>query len=151
MSSLLMERSEDLVGLFAAKKAVLASAQLDLGNAATRLFLHMALECWDFDDNPAGATPLRYFGRRELSAIALGYMAPTNATDAAFQAVKRATRELVSKGAITVIRRGGTGKPAEYELKVDVRHMRREGGGPVPLPFLAHEGATEWKTPGVSF
>lgn len=132
------------MGLFAAKKAVLVSAQLGLGHPASRLLLHMALECWDFDDNPAHAEPLRYFGRRELSAIALGYMAPDNGSKAAQQAVKRAVIELIAHGAIRRLRVGGNGRAAEYELLLDVRHMRKEAKGPIPLPFLAHEGATEW-------
>ncbi|TPW78037.1 hypothetical protein [Schumannella soli] len=144
-------RSVDVVGLFAAKKSVMVAAQLGLGHPATRLLLHMALECWDFDDNPAGADPLRYFGRRELSAIALGYLAPENGTKAAHQAVKRATAELIAHGAIRRLRVGGNGRAAEYELLLDVRHMRRDPKKPIPLPFLAHEGATEWHVDDARF
>lgn len=115
------------VGLYAAKSAVLVAAQLRLGNSATRLLLHMALECWDDEENPMGAEPRRYFGRRELSAIALGYLAPSNGTPAAFLAVKRAVRELVDKGAIARIRAGGNGRPAEYEIKVPVARPKRVG------------------------
>jgi hypothetical protein len=50
------------VGLYAAKSAVLVAAQLRLGNSATRLLLHMALECWDDEENPMGAEPRRYYG-----------------------------------------------------------------------------------------
>ena len=123
------------VGLYAAKSAVLVAAQLRLGNSATRLLLHMALECWDDEDNPMGAEPRRYFGRRELSAIALGYLAPSNGTQAAFLAVKRAVRELVDKGAIARVRPGGNGRPAEYELLVPVARPKRAGRAvlfPVP-------------------
>ena len=57
------------MGLFAAKNAVLVAARLGLGNTATRLLLHMALECWDDADNPGEQPPRRYFGGRESSRI----------------------------------------------------------------------------------
>jgi hypothetical protein len=108
-----------MMGLYAAKNAVLVAAQLRLGNTATRLLLHMALECWDDGDNPAGQLPRRYFGGRTTAAIALGFLAPENGTDAAFRAVKRAVRELVDKGAIARVRSGRNGHTAEFELQLD--------------------------------
>jgi hypothetical protein len=138
------------VGLYAAKSAVLVAAQLQLGNSATRLLLHMALECWDDGENPMGAVPRRYYGRRELSAIALGYLAPANGTPAAFLAVKRAVRELVDKGAITRIRAGGDGRPAEYEIKVPVARPRR--GRAVLFPVRSDEQGVDERYPqGVGF
>jgi hypothetical protein len=107
------------MGLYAAKSAVLLAAQLGLGNAAARLLLHMALECWDDQDNPSGVPPRRYFAGRESSAIALGFLAPDNGSEAAFRAVKRATQELVSTGAVTRLRFGGNGHRAEFELNLD--------------------------------
>lgn len=133
------------MGLYAAKSAVLVAAQLGLGNTATRLLLHMALECWDDEDNPARVPPRRYFGRRELSAIALGFLAPDNGSEAAFRAVKRATKELVDKGAIVRVRHGGNGLAAEFELQVPVVLPRRRSSGPVLLPLRSPEqGAGEW-------
>ncbi|GAA0990099.1 hypothetical protein [Subtercola frigoramans] len=108
-----------MVGLYAAKNAVLVAAQLDLGHAATRLFLHMALECWDDWDNPGGMAPRRYFAGRESSAIALGFLAPDNGSDRAFQVVKRTVKELLTKGAIERVRSGHAGQTAEFELLVD--------------------------------
>lgn len=105
------------MGLYAAKGAVVLAARLRLGNAAARLLLHMALECWD-EDTPDGRLGRRYFGGREMSAIALGYSAPENGSAAAHQAVKRAITELLEKGAIVRVRAGGRGLPAEYELLV---------------------------------
>ncbi len=133
-----------VMGLYAAKNAVYVSAKLQLGGNATRLFLHMALECWDDDDNPGGQAARRYFGRRELSAIALGFLAPDNGSDAAFQAVKRATKELVDKGAIVRVRNGGRGLTAEFELRVESAHIRRRSNAPVPLPFLQSQGVASW-------
>jgi hypothetical protein len=141
----------DAVGLYAAKSAVLVAAQLGLGNIATRLFLHMALECWDDEDNPAGAPPRRYFGRRELSAIALGFLAPDNGSEAAFRAVKRATKELVDKGAITRVRHGGNGLPAEFELRVTVIRSRRATSGPVLVPVIPRQGSNELPPQRASF
>lgn len=106
-----------MMGLFAAKNAVLVAARLELGNAATRLLIHMALECWDEDRS--GQPARRYFAGRESSAIALGYLAPTNGSEAAFQAVRRATHELMARGAVTRVRIGGRGLTSEYELNVD--------------------------------
>jgi hypothetical protein len=125
------------MGLFAAKSAVLAAARLQLGNAATRLFLHMALECWD-EDSPDGRPARRYFGGREMAAIALGYLAPENASAAAGQAVKRAVAELVEKGAIVRVRQGGRGMPAEFELVVTSARptgTRQPVDNRVVLPF----------------
>lgn len=130
------------MGLFAAKNAVLVAAQLDLGNAATRLFLHMALECWD--ERRGGQPPRRYFAGRETSAIALGYLAPANGTAAAHQAVKRALRELVDSGAIRRIRLGGRGETSEYELNLDSSRppvARRDMHEPIPFPV---QGSAEW-------
>jgi hypothetical protein len=140
------------VGLYAAKSAVLVAAQLRLGNSATRLLLHMALECWDDEDNPMGAEPRRYYGRRELSAIALGYLAPANGTQAAYLAVKRAVRELVDKGAIARIRPGGNGRPAEYELKVPVSKPKRGGRAVLfAVPSEADQGVDERPAQRVGF
>ena len=107
------------MGLYAAKNALVVAAQLGLGHPAARLFLHMALECWDDWDNPASAPPRRYFGSRESSAIALGFSAPDNATPRAFQAVKRCVSELLDKGAIKKISSGRSGRTAEFELQLE--------------------------------
>jgi hypothetical protein len=139
-----------VMGLYAAKSAVYVAAKLQLGGNATRLLLHMALECWDDDDNPGQQAARRYFGRRELSAIALGFLAPDNGSDAAFQAVKRATRELVDKGAIVRVRVGGRGLTAEYELQVDSAHLRRHSNAPIPLPFVRNQGDSAWPPQRVS-
>lgn len=141
---------DDLMGYYAAKNAVIVAAQLRLGNMATRLFLHMALECWDDVDNPRGMAPRRYFGRREMSAIALGFLAPDNGAEQAFVAVKRAIRELVAKGAIVRIRRAGNGRPAEYELQLEsARPPKREtpAAGAVVLPFVPAEQVAGFRTP----
>lgn len=135
------------MGLYAAKSAVLVAAQLELGNQATRLFFHMALECWDDEDNPAGQVPRRYFGRRELSALALGYLAPANGSSAAFQAVKRATKELVEKGALVRVRHGGSGMAAEFELQVPVDRPRRAQLDGVVVPFRSLERGVDSRSP----
>lgn len=143
---------EDVMGLYAAKNAVLVAARLQLGNTATRLFLHMALECWDDEDNPGKYAPRRYFGRRELSAIALGFLAPDNGTDAAFRAVKRAVKELVDKGAIVRVAHGGNGRPAEFELRVDSTRPRARNRDAVVLPFAdPHQGSASWPPQRVTF
>jgi hypothetical protein len=136
-----VQAGADAVGLYAAKSALLLAAQLGLGNTATRLFVHMALECWDDGDNPAHGVPRRYFGRRELSAIALGFMAPENGSEAAFRAVKRATKELVDKGAIRRVRGGGNGVPAEFELLITVVKPRSATVS-VLIPVVENQGAT---------
>lgn len=137
------------MGLYAAKGAVILAARLQLGNAATRLLLHMALECWD-EDAPDGRLPRRYFGGREMAAIALGYMAPDNASPAARQAVKRAISELTGKGAIVRVRTGGRGLPAEYELLVaSARPVggRRAADNAVVLPFHGRGQGDADRTP----
>lgn len=143
--------AEHNVGLYAAKGAVLLAAQLQLGSTATRLFLHMALECWDDEDNPLGAPPRRYFGRRELSAIALGFLAPANGSEAAFKAVKRATKELVDRGAITRVRHGGNGVPAEFELQVPVHRPRSRRDTVLFAVPDAQQGPTQSSPEGASF
>jgi hypothetical protein len=57
-------RDASRMGLYAAKNAVYVAAKLQLGGNATRLFLHMALECWDDDDNPGqqGSCPRSRLG-----------------------------------------------------------------------------------------
>lgn len=125
------------MGLYAAKNAVLVAAQLGLGSTATRLFLHMALECWDDDDNPGRQTPRRYFARRESSAIALGFLAPSNGSEAAFRAVKRAVKELVDKGAVVRVRHGGNGQTAEFDLRVS--SIRPARGVNAPVSLIAFE------------
>ncbi len=131
-----------MMGLFAAKNAVLVAAQLNLGNSATRLLLHMALECWD--EQRGEQAPRRYFAGRETSAIALGYLAPANGSAAAHQAVKRALRELVDRGAIRRLRLGGRGETSEYELNLDSSRppvVRRDLSEPIPFPA---QGVAEW-------
>lgn len=128
-----------LVGLFAAKNAVLVAAQLGLGGPASRLLLHMALEC--FDEDRDDQAQRRYFAGRESSAIALGYLAPDNGSEAARSAVKRALRELVATGAVSRIRSGGRGQTSEYELNVDSSRP------PVMRDYASRsrrEGASEW-------
>lgn len=129
------------MGLFAAKNAVLVSAQLGLGNSATRLFLHMALECWDEDKGTQPAR--RYFAGRESSAIALGFVAPENGEEAAHRAVKRAVKELIDRGAIKRLRRGGWGETSEYELLLNSSRppVIRRSHEPILFP-VASQGAT---------
>ena len=130
------------MGLYAAKSAVLIAAQLKLSHPAARLLVHMALECWD-DDNPGGQEPRRYYARRESSAIALGFLAPDNASERAFQVVKRAIRELIAKGAIRRIRVGGSGRTAQYELLVDSSRpgLARVPNPPIPLHIHRTRGS----------
>ena len=139
-----------LMGLYAAKGAVVLAARLRLGNAAARLLLHMALECWD-EDTPDGRLGRRYFGGREMSAIALGYLAPENGSAAAYQAVKRAISELLEKGAIVRVRAGGRGLPAEYELLVASVRSAPGSGRPVDnavvLPFHGRAQGDADRTP----
>lgn len=140
------------MGLYAAKNAVLVAARLDLGNAATRLLLHMALECWDEPGNPSGVPPRRYFGGRETAAIALGFLAPENGSDRAHQAVKRAIRELTAKGAIVRLRHGGNGHTAEFELLLDSTRLLGHQSRPVvELDFGREQGVTNRPPQGVSF
>jgi len=132
------------MGLYAAKSAVLIAAQLKLGNTAARLLLHMALECWD--EKRGDQEPRRYFGGRESSAIALGFLAPANGRDPAFRAVKRAVRELVESGAITRVRAGGRNLTSEYELMLESARPQaaRRPNDPIPLPYIGGQGATDW-------
>jgi hypothetical protein len=140
------------VGLYAAKSAILVAAQLGLGSTATRLLLHMALECWDDEDNPGKVPPRRYFGRRELSAIALGFLAPENGSEAAFRALQRATKELVDKGAIVRLRHGGNGVAAEFELLLPISKPKRTRGDGYLFPVESrHQGATFWSPQGATF
>ena len=137
------------MGLFAAKNAVLVAARLELGNAATRLLLHMALECWDEERGEQAAR--RYFAGRESSAIALGFLAPDNGGEAAHHAVRRAVKELIERGAIRRVRLGGRGETSEYELLVDsVRPpvVRRGPNDPIPFPM---QGAEKWPPQRASF
>jgi len=137
------------MGLFAAKNAVLVAAKLELGNSATRLLLHMALECWDEERNEQAAR--RYFAGRETSAIALGFLAPDNGGEPAHRAVKRAIRELIDRGAITRVRLGGRGETSEYELNVDSSRppaTRRHLNEPIPFPS---QGSNEWSPQRASF
>ncbi len=138
------------VGLYAAKSAVLVAAQLRLGNTATRLLLHMALECWDDEDNPGRVPPRRYFGRRELSAIALGFLAPDNGSDAAFRALQRATKELVDKGAIVRVRSGGNGAAAEFELQLPIAKPKRTRGNGYLFPVENREQGSNFWSPQAS-
>ncbi|MEF2977034.1 hypothetical protein [Subtercola sp. YIM 133946] len=131
--------------MYAAKNAVLVAAQLELGSNAARLLLHMALECWDDHDNPAGTSPRRYFGGREMSAIALGFLAPENGSDRAFQVVNRTIRELLGKGAIRRVRSGRSGQRAEFELLLDSSRpltMKRRLNPVVDLTERRGQGVT---------
>ena len=145
------------MGLYAAKDAVLQAAQLGLGSTATHVFIHMALECWDDEDNPGRQPPRRYFARRESSAIALGFLAPANGTEAAFRAVKRATKELVDKGAIHRVRHGGNGQTAEFELQVSSTKPPRAVNAPVSLRAFEHhrtrrgQGTEDWSPQRANF
>jgi hypothetical protein len=147
----LAERVNEM-GLFAAKNAVLVAARLKLGNTASRLLLHMALECWD--EKRGSQEPRRYFAGRESSAIALGFLAPDNGSDAAFRAVKRAVHELVEAGAIRRVRAGGRNLTSEYELVLDssrpVAHPTSLNS-PIPFPGVDVEGSTNWPPQRASF
>lgn len=141
-----------MMGLFAAKNAVLVAARLELGNSATRLLIHMALECWDEDRG--SQKPRRYFAGRESSAIALGYLAPENGSEQAHRAVKRAVRELIDRGAIERVRAGGRGVTAEYELKLESArppHLQPVPNGPIPFPGSEAQGSTGWSLQRANF
>jgi hypothetical protein len=141
-----------LVGIYAAKNAVLVAARLELGNSAARLLMHMALECWDDEDNPAGQLPRRYFAGRESSAIALGFLAPGNGSEAAFRAVKRTIRELVDAGAIVRVRAGRNGQRSEYELIVDSSRPQVRRSSNVAVLRTSHDqGATNWSPQRANF
>ena len=137
------------MGLYAAKNAVLVAMRLELGNTAARLLNHMALECWD---EPRGEQAARrYFAGRESSAIALGFGAPHNGSEAAHRAVKRAVKELVDRGAIRRVRQGGRGQTSEYELMLDSsRPQTVRRGANEPIPFPAN-GANEWPPQRANF
>ncbi|WP_196831088.1 hypothetical protein [Frigoribacterium sp. CG_9.8] len=140
------------MGLYAAKSAILVAARLKLGNTAARLLLHMALECWD--EKRGEQEPRRYFGGRELSAIALGFLAPGNGSAAAYRAVKRAIHELIDSGAITRLRTGGRGLTSEYELMLDSSRPAaayRPSNDPNVLPFTGGQGATDLYPQRASF
>jgi hypothetical protein len=140
------------MGLYAAKNAVLVSAQLGLKNGAARLLLSMALECWDDEDNPAGQVPRRYFAGRELSAIALGFLAPDNGSEAAFRAVKRTIRELVDAGAIVRIRAGRNGSTSQYELILDSSRPKiRRSSNIAMLRPAEDQGSTLWSPQRANF
>jgi hypothetical protein len=141
------------MGLYAGKNAVLVAARLNLGNTAARLLLHMALECWDDADNPGGQQPRRYFAGRESSAIALGFLAPTNGTEAAHRAVKRAVKELVDSGAIVRIRAGRNGLTSEYELMLNSSRpvASRRTGNVAQLHPDDGQGTTNWPPQRASF
>jgi hypothetical protein len=140
------------MGLYAAKNAVLVAARLGLGNAASRLLLTMALECWDDEDNPAGQLPRRYFAGREFSAIALGFLAPDNGSEAAHRAVKRSIRELVDAGAVIRVRSGRNGQTSEYELIVDSSRpqIRRSSNVAVLRPADV-QGTSQWSPQRANF
>jgi hypothetical protein len=140
------------MGLYAAKNAVLVAARLELGNGAARLLLTMALECWDDEDNPASQLPRRYFAGREHSAIALGFLAPDNGSEAAFRAVKRTIRELIQAGAILRVRAGRNGQTSEYELLVDSSRPQIRRSSNVAVLRPAHEqGTTNWSPQRANF
>ncbi len=137
------------MGLYAAKNAVLVAMRLQLGNTAARLLNHMALECWD---EPRGEQAARrYFAGRESSAIALGFGAPENASEAAHRAVKRAIKELIERGAIRRVRLGGRGETSEYELLLDSsRPQVPRRGADEPIPFPS-QGTTDWSPQRANF
>ena len=140
------------MGLYAAKSAVLVAARLNLGNAAARLLVHMALECWDDQDNPAGQEARRYFAGRESSAIALGFLAPDNGSESAHRAVKRTIRELVDAGAIIRVRAGRNGQTSEYELLVDSSRPQLRHSSNVAVLHAAHDqGTTNWSPQRANF
>ena len=142
------------MGLYAAKNAVLLAARVGLGHAATRLLLHMALECWDDAANPAGQPPRRYYAARESSAIALGYLAPDNGSEPALHAVKRAMAELVEHGVVERVRSGGRGQTAEFILHVDSGKpgsVRRHDSNVIILARRDRQGAAERPPQGADF
>lgn len=141
------------MGLYAAKNAVLLAARVGLGHAATRLLLHMALECWDDGGNPAGQPPKRYYAARESSAIALGYLAPDNASEPALHAVKRAISELVEQGVVERVRSGGRGQTAEFILHVDSGKpgTRRHDSNVIILALRDSQGAAKRPPQGADF
>jgi hypothetical protein len=141
------------MGLYAAKNAVLVAARLNLGNTAARLLLHMALECWDDGDNPAGQEPRRYFAGRASSAVALGFLAPANGSEAAHRAVKRAIKELTESGAIVRLRAGRNGLTSEYQLILDSARpaLSRRSNNVAELHPATGQGTTGWSPQRASF
>lgn len=130
------------MGIYAVKSGVLEAARLQVGNPAARLLFHMAAECWD--ERRGEQEPRRYYAGRGSSAIALGYLAPTNDSDAARSAVKRAVRELVDVGLIRRVRMGGNGVPTEYELLLNSGRPGMSNAGlrePIPFPDRRSQGS----------
>ncbi len=131
------------MGIYAVKSAVLEAARHDIGNPAARLLFHMAAECWDEKRNDA--EPRRYYAGRASSAIALGYLAPRNDSDAARTAVKRCVRELIEAGLIRRVRIGRNGMPSEYELLLESSRQGATGSTirePIPFPNRMAQGDT---------
>lgn len=104
------------MGYFATEEAIRLGAELKLGGNAQLVFLYMAHKCRDSDDS--AIKPRTYFGGHVRLAIALGFVAPDNASERALRAVKRAVKELVDKGAIKRLSYGRAGNNATYELLV---------------------------------
>lgn len=129
------------MGIYAVKSAVLEAARHDVGNPAARLLFHMAAECWD--EKRGDAEPRRYYAGRASSAIALGYLAPRNDSDAARTAVKRCVRELVNAGLIHRVRIGRNGVPSEYELLLESGRPGASGSTirePITFPNRVAQG-----------
>lgn len=104
----------------------------------------MALEYWN--EIHGDQEPRRYFDDRELSAIALGFLAPENGSAAVHRAVRRAIHELIDSGAITRLRTGGQGLTSEFELMLDSSRpaaSHRTANDLDVLPFTGRQGATD--------
>lgn len=123
------------MGIYAVKSAALELARHNIGNPAARLLFYMADECWD--EKRGDAEPRRYYVGRASLAIAPGYLAPRNDSDAARTAVKRCVRELVEAGLIRRVRIGRNGVPAEYELLLESSRLGASSSViRDPIPFL---------------
>lgn len=109
------------------KRAYAYAADVPLYPNEFRLLAFMALTALDAD------VPPRYFDSREASALALGRRVPDKSAPgekeapervAAFEAVKVATRGLVSLGALEQLRFGHRGQRAEFALRMDLSATR---------------------------
>lgn len=117
------------MGLQLARAALFHAERTGLGDAPTRLLLHMAIEAYD-DGNAAGIPPRRYFHPRSDMAAAMGYPIPARRPERTepeeiqrrwangHQRVKRALKELHRVEAVKHIAPGRPGFYAEFEVTV---------------------------------
>lgn len=97
--------------------ALVRAAENEVGHAATRALVGMALTARDVP-NARGDPPNLYFGGRVRIALFLGYHPDEADTPAAHQAVKRAINELVTKQLTELRRAAVNGRNAVYDLSI---------------------------------